>query len=343
LTTALAPSRDNVSLLVAVPAGDLTQVVRIPRKGGRASRPLLTLTESIHELDCAADGSVYVEAVNFRRIISVVPPGGGRATRIVAAPAGVVLEFLATLRDGRVVLSTRTAGRSRLVALQPGKDPATLVMTGEETSPPVTRVGAGEIGFLLGGEPRRTLGVASVATGRIERRIPFDKGPIGSLDASPDGRTIYCGAGGSIWAIPLTGSAQDQPRRLCAGESAAADPDGKSLLVKIVEVPKSRLLRVPLEGGAPREIALNGPFHQTFDPLNSAELSGGGRLLAPLASLDDWYFVPGMIELSTGRMTRIPTDSLGDVHGMAWAPDGQVIVEANELRSGIWRFAPEAK
>jgi len=338
-TTALAPTPDNVSLLVALPAGDQTRVVRIPRKGGRASRPLLTVSETIHEMDCAADGSVYVEALNFRQIVSKLPPAGGRATRIAGAPSGLFLESLASLPDGRVVLGQRSANRNRLMALQPGKEPATFIMTGEETAPPVTRVGAGEVAFLLGGEPRRTIGVASLATGRIQRRIPFDRGPIGSLDASPDGRTIYCGAGGSIWAIPAAGEA----RRICAGESAAAAPDGKSLLVHVLEVPKSRLLRVPLDGGAPREIALNGPFHLTFDPLNSAQLSGDGRLLAPLASLDDWYFVPGVIDLATGRMTRIPTDSLGDVHGMAWTPDGQVLVEANELRSGIWKFTPEKR
>ena len=337
-TTALVPTPDNASVLVAMTAGDLTRVVRVPRRGGRSSRPLLTLTESIHEVDCAADGTVYVEALKFRRIISSLPPGGGRATRLFAAPADAG-EFVASLSDGRIVLGRKTAGRNRVMAVQPGKDPASIITTAEETSPPVTRVGSDKVAFLLGAEPRRTIGVASLASGRIERRIPFDKGPIGSLDASPDGRTIYCGAGNSIWAITPAGDA----RRICSGESAAAEPDGKNLLVKVLEVPKSRLLRVPLDGSAPREIGLNGPFHLTFDPLNSQELSGDGRLLVPLASLDDWFFVPGMIDLSTGRMTRIATDSLGDVHGMAWAPDGQVVAEANELRSSIWKFTPEKR
>ena len=337
-TTAIAPTPDNGSVLVAIPAGELTRVVRVPRKGGRASRALFTVIESIHDLACAGDGSVYVETLKFRRIISSLPPGGGRATRI-AVQENADLELLAPLRDGRVVVGQTFAGRSRLMALQPGKDPANIVTTSEETSPPVTRVGSGEIAFLVGGEPRRTIAVASLASGRIERRIPFDKGPIGSLDASPDGKTIYCGAGGSIWGIPPIG----EPRRICAGESAAAEPDGKSLLVHVVEAPKAKLVRVPLDGSPSREIVLDGPFHLTFDPFNSAELSRDGRLLAPLASLDDWFFVPGMIDLSTGRMTRIPTDSLGDVHGMGWAPDGQVVVEANELRSAIWKFTPEKR
>ena len=338
-TTALAPAPDNRSVLVAMTTGDLTSVVRVPRKGGRASRPLLTLTESVRELDCAADGSIYVDALNYRRIISSIPSAGGRPTRIVAVPAGPFLDSFASLPDGRAVLGQRAAGRDRLVVLQSGKDPASVVTTTEETSPPATRVGSGEIAFVLGSEPSRTIGVASLATGRIERRIPFDKGPIVSLDASPDGKTLYCGAGGSIWAIPPTGD----PRRISAGESAAADPDGRSLLVQVLEVPKARLLRVPLDGGAPREIALNGPFHLTFDPLNSQEISRDGRLIVPLASLDDWYFVPGMIDLATGRAIRIPTDSLGDVHAMAWAPDGQVVVQSNELRSVIWKFRLETR
>ncbi|MGH9443532.1 MAG: protein kinase domain-containing protein [Thermoanaerobaculia bacterium] len=345
-TTALATTPDGTSVLVATLAGDMTRVVRVPRKGGHASRSLLTLTETIHELDCAADGSVYIEAMNFRRLIASLPPGGGRATRI-ALQENTALEFITPLLDGRVVTGQVFAGRRRLMVIQPGKAPVNLVTTSEETSAPMTRVGSGEIAFLVGGEPWRTIAIASLASGRIERRIPFDKGPIGSLDASPDGKTIYCGAGGSIWAIPLTGSrpegAQDQPRRICSGDSAAADPDGKSLLVQLLEAPKARLLRVPLDGGAPREIALNGPFHLTFDSLNSAEISRDGRLLVPLASLDDWFFVPGLVDLSTGKMTRIATDPLGDVHGIAWMPDGQALVEANELHSSLWKFTPEAK
>jgi hypothetical protein len=123
-------------------------------------------------------------------------------------------------------------------------------------------------------------------------------------------RTIYCAAGGSIWAIPPLG----EPRRICAGESAVADSDGLSLLVQVMEAPKTRLVRVPLEGGAPRELPLNGPFHLTFEPLNSAEISRDGRLLVPLTSLDSWFFVPGMIDLATGRMHRVAVDHFGDYH-----------------------------
>jgi serine/threonine protein kinase/WD40 repeat protein len=336
--SALATTPDNTSILVAALSQDLTRVIAVPRKGGRPSRPLFTLTQPVQYLDCAGDGSIYAGGQLSRAIVARFPASGGRASRI-AAPLNFDSGFLVPLADGRIVVAQILGGRSRLAAVESNKDPVPVVTTNEETAPPVTRVGEGELAFLIGPEPRRTIAVASLAKGRITRRIPFDRGRIASLAASPDGKTIYSAAGGSIWAIPASG----EPRRICAGDSAAADPGGRSLIVQILEAPRARLLHVPLDGGASREIALNGPFRLTFDPLNSAEISADGRLLVPLASLDSWFFVPGMIDLSTGRMARITTDQFGDYHSLAWSTDGQVVAGTNEMRSAIWKFAPEKR
>jgi hypothetical protein len=214
-----------------------------------------------------------------------------------------------------------------------------LVNTSEETTAPVTSAGPNQVAFLIGAEPRRTIALASVANGRITRRIPFDRGVISSLASSPDGKTIYCAAGGAVWSIPPGG----EPRKICAGESVAADPGGQSLIVKVIEAPQTRLLRVPLDGSPPREIPLTGPFHLTFDALASAAVGRDGRMVAPLASLDSWFFVPGIVDLKTGAMTRISVDHLGDYHSAVWTSDGQIVAAANELRSSIWRFRPKGR
>jgi eukaryotic-like serine/threonine-protein kinase len=332
---AIATTPDNASVLAAITSEDLTRVVRIPRNGGAPSHLLLTFTEVPLFLDIANDGIIYADVQDLRRAIAQFPAEGGASLRIATLSNGP-LGSIIPLADGRVVAEQNLAGRSRLVALEAGKDPVAIITTNEETAAPVTTIGENEIAFLVGRPPRRTIGVASLKTGRVMRRIAFDKGIINSLTASPDGKTIYCSAAGSIWRIPESG----EPQKICAGQSVAADPDGKSLIVKILEAPKARLLRVPLDGSSAHEIVLNGPFHLTFDPVSSAEISHDGRMLVPMASLDDWFFVPGIIDLATGRMSRITTDQMGDYHSICWMPNGKVAALANELRSTIWKFTP---
>jgi hypothetical protein len=111
----------------------------------------------------------------------------------------------------------------------------------------------------------------------------------------------------------------------------------------VIETPKTRLFEVPLNGGQEREVPLNGPFHLTFDPLTSSSIGRDGRLLAPLASPDDWFFPPGVVDLVTGRMARIPVDYFGDYHFLVSAPDGSVIAGAIDLRAALWRFQPEVR
>ena len=335
---AIATTPDNNSVLAAIKSEDLTRVLKIPRNGGTPSHMLLSSTGEIHFIDIANDGSIYTDVQGIRRAIAQFPAEGGASLRIGTLSDGA-FDSMLPLADGRVVVEQNLAGRSRLVALEAGKDPVAIITTNEETAVPVTAINGGEIAFLIGSEPRRTIAVASLKTGRVVRRIVFDKGPMNSLAASPDGKIIYCSAAGSIWRIPESG----QPQKICAGQSVAADPDGKSLIIKILQAPKARLLRVPLDGSASQEITLSGPFHLTFDPVSSAEIFHDGKMLVPLASLDDWFFVPGIIDLASGRMSRITTDQMGDYHAICWMPNGKVAALANEFTSTIWKFTPNSQ
>ena len=114
------------------------------------------------------------------------------------------------------------------------------------------------------------------------------------------------------------------------------------MLVQVIETPTTRLFDVPVNGGPEREIPLNGPYHLTFGPLRSS-ISADGQLLVPLASPDSWFFPPGIVDLATGTMTRIPVDHFGDYHVLLRAQDGQVIAGAFDLRSALWRFQPEGR
>jgi hypothetical protein len=185
-----------------------------------------------------------------------------------------------------------------------------------------------------GPAPHRTLAIASLSNGRIARRIAFEQGEPVSLAASPDGNTLYCAAAGSIWSIAV---ASGEPREIHAGESVAVMSGGRSLLVHIVESGRTRLVEVQLDGGGEREIPVNGPFHLIESAITSSGIRDG-KLAVPLASLDSWFYQPGMVDLATGRMTGIQVDFPVDFHFEGWTADGHVMARTHEVRSSIWKM-----
>jgi len=336
--TALAPSHDGSSVLAAVRSSNLLRIVAVPKSGTHAARTLLTVTGTLAYLDTGPDGSIYADQWLQFRIVLQFAREGGHARKIASLP-NVEWGHMCLLHGDRLAFFWVLGDRSRLMMIEAGKDPVPLVNTTEEVAPPVTAAGPKEVAFLIGPESNRAIALASTANGRITRRIRFDKGPVSSLAASPDGKTIYCAASGAIWSIPQEG----EPRRLCAGDQVAMDPAGQSLLVKLIAASRVRLLRVPLNGAPPREIAPAGPFRLTFHPLASAGIAQDGRMVAPLASLDSWFFVPGVLDLETGKMTRIPVDQPGDYQFMGYTPGGQMVAVATEIHQSIWRFRPERR
>src|SRR5262249_22015733 len=157
-----------------------------------------------------------------------------------------------------------------------------------------------DVAFVLGSGPPRTIAFASIATGLMSsKRLTFRMGDIESMAAAPDGQTLYIGADDKIWAQPAAGG---QPKLIRHGKSAAIDPPGTRLLVQLFEASKTRLFELPLDGrGSEREIVLTEPYRLTHDPLHSQSVSRDGRLLVPLALPDNWFFPPGVIDLTTGK------------------------------------------
>ncbi|HTX40106.1 MAG TPA: protein kinase [Bryobacteraceae bacterium] len=326
-------TRDGKSALAISRHGNTYRVTSIPfdkRAFGAAPHTLLSLTQAVYSLDIGPDGNVYLDQSDRPKDLLRFPPAGGHVERIATVSSEMGDDNFAVLPDGRAVWMEQAGGRRRLILVEQGKDPVPLVNTRQETSWPMTAAGPGEVAFMLGRE-RQTIALAALSNGRITRQIPFDKGAVSAMAAAPDGKTLYCAAAGTIWAVSLAG---EMPRKIATGDSVVVDPATQSLLVEMLTPPDTRLVRIPLGGGPEQTIA--GSFHLGLgiDPGSIA----GGKLVAPMAS-PYWFDPPGLFDLATGESTRVPLDYRGDFHHMAWTPDGNIMAVAAGWRATLWKFS----
>jgi eukaryotic-like serine/threonine-protein kinase len=310
--------------------GPLSRVMSIPIDGPAPAQQLFTLTGYLQSLAIGADGDIYLDQADRPMEIVRFAPEGGRVERIASVPKPVG-DYFASLSDGRAVWAEYAAGHRHLMIGTAGKEPTPLIRTSEDVSGPLTAVGSGAVAFLVDVETHPTIAVATLSTGRIVRRIPFNKGRIEQMASSPDGKTLYCAASGSIWAVTTDG----EVRRQRAGNFVTVEPSSQSLLVEVRESPNTKLVRVPLDGGAEQEIRVPGPL--TLGYMIDNDGVRNGRLLAP-GSGPTWYWPPTIFDLATGKSARIPLEYVSDFHHMSWTPDGKVMACALVWRSNMWKF-----
>jgi hypothetical protein len=113
------------------------------------------------------------------------------------------------------------------------------------------------------------------------------------------------------------------------------EPGGRTLLVELREAPTTKLIRVPLNGGAQQEIPGLGPLTLGLGIDNEGVQDG--RLVAP-ASGPTWYWPPALFDLASGKSVRIPLEYVNDFHHMSWTPDGKIMACALAWRSNMWKF-----
>jgi eukaryotic-like serine/threonine-protein kinase len=327
-------SRDGKHALALSRKGNTFRIESIPLEGrDLAQTPpqtVLTLTQVVYSIDTGPDNSIYLDQSDRAKELLRFAPAGGKVERIASLSSEMGDDNFAVLRDGRAVWLEQAGGHRRLVLVEQGKDPVPLINTREETSWPMAPVGEDQVAFLLGRE-RQTVAVAALSNGRITRQIPLDKGPVGAMAAAPDGKTLYCAAAGTIWAVPVSGGVA---QKIANGDSVAVDPASQSLMIEVLTPPNTRLVRVPLAGGAEQEVAGSFQLGLGIDPGSIA----GGKLVAPMAS-PYWYDPPGLFNLATGEATRIPLDYRGDFHHMQWTPDGKIMAVAAGWRATLWKFS----
>ncbi len=331
-TPSWAITRDGTTLLVGENQRSFSQVIAVPLRGKAAPRQLFTSTGEIWYIDSGPDNAMFVNVV--QRPVDVVRGTVGSAkAESVATFSGLVDSEIAVLPDGRVVASVLYSGRSHLVALQSGKNPVNLVATTDETSGPMAMVGDRQIAFMLGPPPHQTIAIADIQTGYISRKIETDKGEVISLAASPDGKTLYFAAAGSVWSIPIAGG---KPRFIRAGSALITDPMGKDILVAVFESPRPRVFRVPLDGGPEREVVSEGAIPPFYGFAATGSLSADGRLLAN--SNQTWFNLPVVVDTNTGRVTQLPVEPGYDYHYPVWLPNGQYMVLRAGISSTLWKY-----
>jgi predicted Ser/Thr protein kinase/WD40 repeat protein len=332
---AIGITRGGNSVIVALSEGNTMRVAVVSRDGRVETPYVAAMTNVIDSLDGGPDGSIYLDQVDRPMYLLRFSASGGHAGKVATFPPQLGSASIAVLPDGRIVIEQDSGGRRRLLAVQQGQDPVPLINTTEPNAAPVTAVGADRIGFLIGPEPRRTLAVAAVSNGRIVQRIPFEKGEITSLAASPDGKTLYCAAGGSVWSVPAAGG---EPKMIRAGNHVSVDPAGQYLVVQVTENPITRLFRVPLDGGPEREISTAGG-ERPASALSPNAIGRDGRILMPMGTFT-WNWPAGLLDPAGGGFKRIPVDLDTDYHFLSWAPNGDVIALGMGTLSKMWQLKP---
>jgi hypothetical protein len=265
------------------------------------------------------------------------PVSGGIPERlgISVKPPGISL----LLPGNRTLLAVSLAGRERLQVARPGKDPVPFVESEEETAGPLTQVGETEVAFLAGSGPERQIAIASIADGRIRRRLSSTRGiSVDNMAAAPDGKTIYYVAAGNAWSIPA-GESGGQPHKVAAGFAIAVSPDGRELILLHNEQAGAKLTRLTLATGV--EVAVPYSSDLRLSGISTGAVGRDGRILIDICPVESWFCPPAILDPTSGKVTRVPPPVEGDYSSISWTPDGRVFAAAEAMRATLWRFRLE--
>jgi Tol biopolymer transport system component len=337
----LAVSSDGQSVLFTLPTGNTHPIVSVARDGSPGVQTVLPLMQRPVAMDVGADGRLFLDQLDQPAEIFRFDPRSGELERM-PMPAMLTLEggSALPLPDGRLLFATRTLGRDRMMVMTPGLDPVPFIDTTEETSGPMANLGADSVVLFAGSPPNRQLAIASIAGGRIVHRLAqVDREQvIVGVAGSPDGRTVYYVAGGTVWALnPPDGA----PRRIRGGDGVAVAPDGRSLVVMLSEANGIRLVRHHLVGSdaTDESIPLVG-YRLSPWPIASNAVGRDGRLVVRVATPDSWFWPAAILSPRTGGVDVLPQGDAADMLVPGWDTQGRVVTIASFTRSTLWRFKP---
>ncbi len=329
---------DGQSVVLSFPYGDLHRVVAIPIRASGRTQTLIDVQPSAAgaAVDVGPDGSLYVGQGSRPVEVFRFSTSGAGLERINTFPNATCCQPILHLPDASTLMTATVGGRNRLLLGVPGKDTVPFVDTDEETSTPAALLGNDRVSFLIGKGTERRIAIASVKDRRILGRLQSVKAAtITAMAASPDGSTVYFVDSGTVWSVATR---DEQPRKIHSGDGVAITPDGKDLIIKLVETETVRWIKVSVDNGTEQPIAVKGEVRFTPNVPGSGTVGRDGRLVVPIAVSDSWFYPPAIFDPNTGSVQRIPVPDTADYFFPAWTSDGKIIVDAHSLVSSIWRF-----
>ena len=339
----MAVTADGNSVLFDFPAGNLHRIVTARRNGSDEIRILFTLTSTPATLDAGSDGSVYVDLSDRPAEVVRYSSASGDAERFPLPNAlrteDTVNFRIVPLPDRRVLVATRVAGRGQIMAVEVGRDAVPFVATDQESGGPIAMVGRDHVAFMVGTIPNQAIALATTADGRMTGQLKgVDVTNIEALAGSIDGSTIFYVVGGVVWAVPTSGG---EPRKITAGSQIAVDPNGRDLIILRTQTAGSRLVRVPVAGGAEQPVLL--PQGTALGPeFGSNSVGPDGRIALRLTPKDNWFWPAAIFDPRSFRLTMIPGGDAADLQSPGWDSEGRLVMSSWLMRSSLWRFSPIA-
>jgi hypothetical protein len=332
---------DNRWLIVGSADGAMQRVVAVPTDGSNNVRTIARLTSLTYAVDATSDGSIYFDQYVRPMSLRTLTPATGRVDimrlpRLGNESASPSTAFL-PLPDGRTLMAIVAGSTSHVMVVSPGHEPATFMLTGEQTTAPLTLLGPDQVAMSIGTGANQGVVIAAASTGQLIRRLP---GIVATtLAGAPDGKTLYFSRGGAIWAMPSTGG---EPRRIHEGDAVAVDPAGRYLLVQVADARQVRLVHVPLDGTSESEVAIRGEYRLPAGIyLSSNAIGRDGRIIVEVIPPASWFWPAAILDPKTGSVTVLPPGSTADMRG-GWSPDGRIVYFTQDIQSELWRFRPPA-
>jgi sugar lactone lactonase YvrE len=225
-----------------------------------------------------------------------------------------------------------------MLVAAPGKDPVPFVETDEETGSPSTMLGADRVALVIGSGGGQRIAIASLQDGRIIRRFDaINASTIKTMAGTPDGRSLYLVDSGSIWRTDAAGA---RPQKIHVGDGVAASPDGKNLIIQLVETAGVRWVRTALDGSMEQPIEVKGDARFTFAPIGPGAVGRDGRIVLPITVKDTWFWALGVFDPATGDVRRVPLPFSADPPSPSWTADGRIVFAAYSMQSSLWRLQP---
>jgi len=302
-------------------------------------RNILPLTGTPLAIDVGLDNAIYVDQIeNPVEVLRLIP--GAAPTQRWPVTSYVHGDWLLPLPDGRVLMSARVGGRTRLSVTGPAQDPIPFIDTPEETRHPFCLVGKETVAFLIGKSPSAALAIASSSNGNIIRRFDdFKADTIGALAGSPDGNSIYYTSLGTVWKMPAEGGPSE---RVCAGDGVAVDTEGKYLVVSRIHPDGNRLVRISLTGGEEELLLVAADLKMDWH-LAPGAIARDGRIAVKVIPADSWFWQVRIRDPNTGKLEEALQGIPADLQCPSWDADGRLVVAASYIQSCLWRFRPETR